>query len=92
MQEYSCHTFSGDGYATQDQIRNYDPRYYAVSMEFKTFDQDAFLVWVANQINGQFPFTKLRNGKVYFKINYGNCAKLEFTSKDTYNSGQWVKI
>jgi len=92
VQEHSCHTFSGDGYATQDQIRNYDPRYYAVSMEFKTFDQDTSLVLVANQINGQYLSTELRNGKVYFKINYGNGVKLEFSSKDTYNSGQWVKI
>ena len=30
VQEESCHTFSGDGYATQDQIRNYDSRYYNV--------------------------------------------------------------
>ena len=92
VQEHSCHTFSGDGYATQDQIRNYDPRYYAVSMEFKTFDQDTLLVLVANQENGQYLSTELRNGKVYFKINYGNGVKMEFTSKDTYNSGQWVKI
>ena len=47
VQEHSCHTFAGDGYAKQDQIRNYDPRYYAVSMEFRTFDQDALLVLVA---------------------------------------------
>ena len=92
VQEHSCHTFSGTGYATQNQIRNYDPRYYAVSMEFRTFDQDALLVLVANQKNGQYLSTELRNGKVYFKIDYGNGKTMEFTSKDTYNSGQWVKI
>jgi len=92
VQEHSCHTFSGDGYATQDQIRNYDPRYYAVSMEFRTFDQNALLVLVANRYNGQYLATELRDGKVYFMISYGNGMKLEFTSRDTYNSGQWVKL
>ena len=92
VQEHSCHTFSGEGYATQDQIRNYDPRYYAVSMELRTFDQDALLVLVANRDNGQYLSVEIKAGKIYFVINYGNGGKLEFQTKQTYNSGQWVKI
>ena len=25
--QHSCYSFNGQGYATQDSIRNYDPRY-----------------------------------------------------------------
>ena len=92
VQEHSCHSFSGDGYATQDQIRNYDPRYYAVSMEFRTFDQDALLVLVVNHYTGQYMSVELRRGKVVMVIHYGSGARLEFATKQTYNSGQWVKI
>ena len=92
VQEHSCHTFSGHGYATQDQIRNYDPRYYAVSMELRTFDQDALLVLVANHDNGQYLSVEMKAGKIVLVINYGNGGKLEFVTKQTYNSGQWVKI
>ena len=92
VQEHSCHTFSGDGYATQDQIRNYDPRYYAVSMELRTFDQDALLVLVANHDNGQYLSVEMKAGKIVLVINYGKGGKLEFVTKQTYNSGQWVKL
>ena len=92
VQEHSCHTFNGQGYATQDQIRNYDPRYYAVSVEFRTFDQDALLVLVANHYTGQYLSIELRSGKIVFIINYGKGALMQFSTKETYNSGQWVKI
>jgi len=92
VEEHSCHTFSGQGYATQNQIRNYDPRYYAVSMEFRTFDQNALLVLVANLATGQFLSIELKRGRVHFIIHYGAGARLEFSSRDTYNSGAWVKI
>ena len=91
-QEHSCHTFSGAGYATQDQIRNYDPRYYAVSMEFRTFDSDALLVLVVNPDSGQYLAAELRAGRIVFRIVYSVGVQLEFTSRDTYNNGQWVKL
>ena len=90
--EHSCHSFSGEGYATQYQIRNYDSRYYAVSMEFRTFDQNALLVLVASPASGQYLALELRQGKIQFTIFYGPGAKLQFTSKEAYNSGAWVKI
>jgi hypothetical protein len=33
--DHGCYTFSGDGYATQRNIRNYDPQYLSLSMEFR---------------------------------------------------------
>ena len=61
-------------------------------MEFRTFDQSALLVLVANHYTGQYMSVELREGKIVFIINYGKGARLEFSSKETYNSGQWVKI
>ena len=92
VEEHSCHYFSGKGYATQSQLRNYDPRYYAVSMEFRTFDQNALLVLVSNPATGQYFALQLRSGRVNFIINYGPGSRIELTSKNTYNSGAWVKI
>lgn len=91
-QEHSCHTFSGAGYATQDQIRTYDPRYYAVSMEFRTFDAAALLVLVANPYTGQYLGAELVAGRVVLTIQYGPGARLQFRTKQQYNSGQWVKL
>jgi len=47
---------------------------------------------VANYENGQYLSVEIKTGKIYLVINYGNGAKLEFQTKQTYNSGQWVKI
>ena len=49
-----CYTFDGSGYATQRNIRNYDPRYLAVSMEFRSYDENALLVLLVsdNQASG----------------------------------------
>ena len=33
--DHNCYTFNGRGYATQSNIRDYDPRYLSVSMEFR---------------------------------------------------------
>ena len=92
VNQHSCHSFSGAGYATQDQIRNYDPRYYAISLEFKTFDENALLLMVANHNTEQSMLIQLKDGMVKFSIDYGNNATLQFSSRNTYNSGQWVKI
>jgi laminin alpha 1/2 len=92
VSQHSCHSFNGDGYATQNQIRNYDPRYYAVSLEFRTFDLNALLVLVANHGNGQYLALQLVDGRVSFQIQYAKNVTLNFVSRNTYNSGQWVKI
>lgn len=47
----SCYTFNGKGYAVQRNLRNYDPRYLAVSLEFKSFDENALLIFLVNQQN-----------------------------------------
>jgi hypothetical protein len=90
--QHSCHTFGGDGYATQNQIRNYDPRYYAVSLEFRTFDLNALLILIAYHGNGQYLALRLVDGRVSFRIRYAANVTLDFVSRNTYNSGQWVKI
>ena len=43
-QRLGVKVFDGTGYATQRNIRNYDPRYLSVSMEFRSYDEDALLV------------------------------------------------
>ena len=54
-----CYTFDGTGYATQRNIRNYDPRYLSVSMEFRSYDEDALLVMLVsdNQVRVMLIYT-----------------------------------
>jgi laminin alpha 1/2 len=47
--EHACYTFNGKGYAMQQDIRNYDPRYLSVSLEFKSFDSNAVLFYASNE-------------------------------------------
>ena len=63
-----CYTFDGTGYATQRNIRNYDPRYLSVSMEFRSYDEDALLILLVsdNQVRGsrligKIPLVRIRH-------------------------------
>ena len=55
----NCYTFNGKGYAVQRNLRNYDPRYLSVSMEFRSFDENALLIFLVNERNvRKFPIKK----------------------------------
>lgn len=46
---HNCYSFSGDGYATQrNAIKHYDPRYLSIALEFRSFDEDALLLFVVS--------------------------------------------
>ena len=62
-----CYTFDGTGYATQRNIRNYDPRYLSVSMEFRSYDEDALLVLLVsdNQVRAMLICTQSVIGILY---------------------------
>lgn len=45
----SCFTFQGNGYAMQQDIRNYDPRYLSLALEFKSFDANTLLFYGVNE-------------------------------------------
>ena len=86
VNQHSCHSFSGTGYAVQDQIRHYDPRYYLLSLEFKTFDENAVLVVVTGQQTLQYMLLQIQDGRVRYSFRgrvgqnnqYGHSCFLRF--------------
>jgi len=43
-----CYSFGGAGYAVQRDLPNYDPRHLSVSLEFRTFDENALILLIAS--------------------------------------------
>ena len=87
-----CYSFYGDGYAVQRGIRNYDSRYLAVSLEFKSFDADALLFYAVNEYTRQHLLLELRDGRIFMELHYGPEKQLAFLTSHTYNGGGWVKV
>jgi laminin alpha 1/2 len=89
----STFQFKGeDSYVILDQIQRYDKKKYLVSLQFKTFDEDALLFFTANPLTGDFVSLALKDGKVTYQFNMGTSARLSLTTKNKYNNGQWVRI
>ncbi|KAI1284885.1 Laminin subunit alpha-2 [Halotydeus destructor] len=85
--------FKGDqSYAILSQIQRYDKRKYLVSLQFKTFDEDALLFFAPNTVTGDYVSLTLREGHVVYQFNLATSARLTLTSKLKYNSGQWVRL
>lgn len=85
--------FVGDqSYAILPQIRRYDKRKYLVSLQFKTFDEDALLFFAPNQITGDFVALTLKEGRIVYQFNLGTSSRLTLSSKLKYNTGQWVRL
>eukprot|EP00094_Tigriopus_californicus_P001836 TCALIF_01772-PA protein Name:"Similar to Lama1 Laminin subunit alpha-1 (Mus musculus)" AED:0.11 eAED:0.12 QI:0/0.86/0.58/1/0.95/0.95/24/1780/2877 len=87
-----CYTFNGQGYATQKDIGNYDPKYLSLAFEFKTFDAHATLMLIHNPVNNQYMALTIKHGKVQLQLAYGSGSTLTFETTKTYNSGDWVKV
>ena len=91
--DLSTFQFKGeDSYVILSQIKRYDKKKYLVSLQFKTFDEDALLFFAANQMTGDFIAIYLKDGKIIYQFNVGNSARLSLTTKNKYNNGQWVKL
>ena len=90
--QQSCFAFNGEGYATQRNIKNYDPRYLSVSMEVQTFDENALLLLAVNYDQSTYLSLTLQEGLVHLVIKYKGNHYIQFTSDRKYNRGEWFKI
>lgn len=89
----SVFTFRGDtSYAILKQMKRYDRRKYLLMMQFKTFDEDALLFFTGNKMTGDFLSLTLKGGKVIFQVNFGSTSRLTLSTKQKYNTGQWVRL
>ena len=48
-------------------IRNYDPRYLAVSMEFRSYDENALLIMLVSDNQRQLLALSLRDGMIHLQ-------------------------
>jgi laminin alpha 1/2 len=89
----STFQFKGeDSYVILNQIKRYYKTQYSVSLQFKTFDEEALLFFTANQLTGDFISLTLKDGKVTYQFKMGTSGGLSLTTKNKYNSGRWVRI
>ena len=92
LEHSSCFTFNGEGYAMQRDIRNYDPRYLSISMEFKSFDTNAILLFAVNSQHDQYLALEIKRGHLHLTLNYGHGKRMVFVTKNVFNNGEWVKV
>ena len=92
LEHSSCFTFNGEGYAMQRNIRNYDPRYLSISMEFRTFDADALLLLVVNPNEDQYLSLELKAGHLFLTLHYERGKQMVFLTDNMYSNGKWVKV
>ncbi|XP_054153012.1 laminin subunit alpha-2-like [Oppia nitens] len=91
--DLSTFLFKGeDSYVIENQIRRYDKKKFLVSLQFKTFDEEALLFFTANPSTGDYLAIYLKEGKVIYQFNVANSARLSLTTKNKYNTGQWVRL
>ncbi len=90
--DHNCYTFNGRGYARQAGLEGYDARYLSLSFDFRTFDEDAFLLLLWSHDRRRSLFVFLRHGKVCLLLRYGPGSSLAFETTKTYNRGAWVSV
>ncbi len=81
VDEHGCYTFvGGDGYATQTNIRNYDPRYLSVSLEFRSFDENALILLIMsdNQVRSYYCKSSMRYRPLLVENTDSNALERNF--------------
>ncbi|XP_028895887.2 laminin subunit alpha-1 isoform X3 [Zeugodacus cucurbitae] len=86
--------FNGLGYAEvkKSRSRSYRMNLFALQMTFKTLDENALLFLAVDDKNNRSVSVTLSRGRIMFRIDYGDEAKLEINTTNKYNTGRWVKI
>ncbi|XP_023158823.1 laminin subunit alpha-1 isoform X2 [Ceratitis capitata] len=86
--------FNGLGYAEvkKSRLRSYRANLFALQMTFKTLDENALLFLAVDDAKNRSVSVTLSRGRIMFRIDYGDEAKLEINTTHKYNTGKWVKI
>ncbi|XP_011501171.1 PREDICTED: laminin subunit alpha-1 [Ceratosolen solmsi marchali] len=90
-----AYSFNGDGYAVRTRVMSgpYNKYIFGVSINFKTFDENAILFLAIDPDNpNSYIIIFLREGHVILHIVYGNNISMEMSSSFRYNTGNWTKI
>ena len=83
------YSFDGSGYAAMPQVKYRGDLLY-VSLEFKTFWDDALLFFSYNQYNGDNIAVELVQGRVVFTFSFEGKTTLVLRTLSKYNTNTWV--
>ncbi|XP_076668102.1 wing blister isoform X2 [Andrena cerasifolii] len=89
-----AYSFNGEGYAVRKRVSSgpYNKYTFGVSINFRTYDENALLFLAINPKNNQHIIIFLREGKVILHVGYGGNVSMEMSSKHKYNTGNWTKV
>ncbi|XP_076279706.1 wing blister isoform X1 [Lasioglossum baleicum] len=89
----TAYSFNGQGYAVRSRVSSgpYNKYTFGVSINFRTYDENALLFLAINPENHQHIMIFLREGKVILHVGYGGNVSMEMSSKQKYNTGNWTK-
>ncbi|XP_076245323.1 wing blister [Calliopsis andreniformis] len=92
--EDTVYSFNGQGYAVRNRVSSapYNMYIFGVSLNFRTFDENALLFLAINPVNNRHIMISLREGKLVLHIGYGGNVSIEIPSKNKYNTGNWTKV
>ncbi|XP_043794597.1 laminin subunit alpha-2 isoform X1 [Apis laboriosa] len=90
----TVYSFNGEGYAVRNRVSSgpYNPYRFVISINFRTYDENALLFLAINPDNNQHVIIFLREGKVILQIGYGSNVSMEMSSNFKYNTGNWTKV
>lgn len=90
--------FDGRGYVLVNRIeaRAFNPKFFELNMEFKTYSETALLFLTINERNGQFISVELRDGGVVMQImhSYSSQSDALYIQSEggKYNTGNWISL
>ncbi|XP_043271259.1 laminin subunit alpha-1 [Venturia canescens] len=89
-----AYSFNGEGYAVRKRVSTgpYNKYTFGVSINFRSFDENALLFLAINPKNHQHIMIFLREGRVVLHIAYGGNVSIRLTSTYKYNTGNWTKV
>ncbi|XP_023215489.1 laminin subunit alpha-1-like [Centruroides sculpturatus] len=90
--DVNAYRFEGNGYAILPQIRRYNIYTFLVTLQFKTYDEDALLFFMSDNVTGHFVSLELQEGHVVYQFDLGNTSRLVLKTQKKYNNGNWSKL
>ncbi|XP_046676227.1 laminin subunit alpha-1 isoform X3 [Homalodisca vitripennis] len=94
VKDEQSYTFAGDGYVVlrHESSSAYNKYLFSVSLNFRTFDENALLFLAVSSQPDRFVSLTLSQGHVVFRIGYGGDSSLEISTVKTYNNGNWTRL
>uniref|UniRef100_A0A182NLL6 Laminin subunit alpha-1 n=1 Tax=Anopheles dirus TaxID=7168 RepID=A0A182NLL6_9DIPT len=84
--------FNGNGYAVLQRAGRLNKAEFSLSLSFKTLDEDALIFLALDEKNNRSISLTLYQGRLVFRVDYGDDTRLEINTTDRYNTGAWVVV